>query len=162
MLVPSPFLTASLVRACLKLPVSNGQTVSGRMRILYYNFVRISAHGIRSRNSVFLFRYYAIISCASAHMESIVDTMTFFGVNIITYFQRQGQFPSLCVLICGGNHGRNDMVRISGRLRKCGVTRFPGTSFPAAAYNKAKYHRMIGYILCTLLCLSYCCLPFWA
>ncbi len=31
------------------------------MDLLYHDSVRVSAHGIRSRNSVFLFRYYAMI-----------------------------------------------------------------------------------------------------
>ena len=39
--------------------------------------VRIIAHGIKSRNNVFLFRYYTIFMYASAHMESKVETTTF-------------------------------------------------------------------------------------
>ena len=45
--------------------------------VLYHNFVRSGAHGIKSRNSVLLFRYYTTISCALAHMESKVETVSF-------------------------------------------------------------------------------------
>ena len=45
-----------------------GSYTSPYTSLLYHNFVRISAHGIRSRNSVFLFRYYTMISNQSWYL----------------------------------------------------------------------------------------------
>ena len=72
--------------------------------------MRTGAHGIRSRNNALLFRYYTIVKCALAHMESEVET-TPFCFDIISCLEKKGEkFPE--------NAKMYPMVEVARRVKR--------------------------------------------